>query len=169
MRTFVRDIIPAAGLSLPVTWSYAIAAVCLDDCGVDPDSLAHGVTITRSPELWVSDCALAAECGVRRYPTSYNDWHSASTGDTVAKSLNKLFKSPADIAQAVRDGMRVARKAKRDLVADDIRRVVKASRPKRSAHAGGAKHWIGHGLQHGYRHCVSLGLEVVPRRPPPGA
>ncbi len=41
MRTFVRDIIRAAGVSLPVTSSY--------------DSLAHGVTIIRSSEWWVTD------------------------------------------------------------------------------------------------------------------
>lgn len=35
--------------------------------------------------------ALAAECGVPLYATSYSDWHTVSTGDTVARSLKKLF------------------------------------------------------------------------------
>ena len=150
MRTFVRDIIPAAGVSLPVTSSYAIAAICLDDCGLAPDSLAHGVTIIRSSEWWVTDCALAAECGVRLYPTSYRilRHHAGDLDDVRAAAIACRGKSPADIAQAVRDAMRVARKAKRDLVADDIRRVVKASRPKRSAHDDRlvAVHEAGHAL-----------------------
>lgn len=35
--------------------------------------------------------ALAAECDVPLVVTSYSDWHTASSGDTVAKSLNKIF------------------------------------------------------------------------------
>jgi cell division protease FtsH len=35
--------------------------------------------------------ALAAECGVELRMTSYGEWHTASSGDTVARSLKKLF------------------------------------------------------------------------------
>ena len=35
--------------------------------------------------------ALAAECGVDLVSTTYSDWHSASSGDSVAKVLKKLF------------------------------------------------------------------------------
>ncbi len=35
--------------------------------------------------------ALAAECGVDLVSTTYSDWHSASSGDSVARSLKKLF------------------------------------------------------------------------------
>ncbi len=36
--------------------------------------------------------ALANECGVKLFATSYSEWHTASSGDTVQKSLSKLFK-----------------------------------------------------------------------------
>jgi hypothetical protein len=37
--------------------------------------------------------ALAAECGVPLVVTTYSDWHAASIGDTVVRSLSALFKA----------------------------------------------------------------------------
>jgi cell division protease FtsH len=52
-----------------------------------------GVLLTSPPGCGKSYFAgaLAAECGIPLVVTTYNDWHSASSGDTVSKTLTKLF------------------------------------------------------------------------------
>jgi hypothetical protein len=53
-----------------------------------------GVILTSPPGCGKSYFAgaLAAECGVTLIPTTYSDWHGgSSSGDTVAKSLGRLF------------------------------------------------------------------------------
>ncbi len=54
MRSFVSDILtPPKGSPIvkltAVTSARAIAAILLDDAGLDPDSLGHGVTVVDSP------------------------------------------------------------------------------------------------------------------------
>ena len=56
MRSFVSDILPLN--SHPITSARAIGAVVLDDAGLDPDSLTHGVTVIRSGNSWVADSVL---------------------------------------------------------------------------------------------------------------
>ncbi len=56
MRSFVSDILPLN--SHPITSARAIGAVALDDAGLDPDSLTHGVTVIRSGNSWVADSVL---------------------------------------------------------------------------------------------------------------
>jgi ATP-dependent Zn protease len=42
--------------------------------------------------------ALAAECGVQLVVSGYDDWHEASNGDTVSKTLKKRFKAWRELA-----------------------------------------------------------------------
>ncbi len=68
MRSFVSDIlVPPAGSPIqklsPVTSSRAIAAVLLDDAGLDPDSLGRGVTVFESPWEPVSSSVIGLVMG----------------------------------------------------------------------------------------------------------
>ena len=63
MRTFVADILcPPPGSPIPScqpTSSDAIAAVLLDDAGLSPDDLGHGVTVIECEHVAVNDAIVS--------------------------------------------------------------------------------------------------------------
>ncbi len=127
MRSFVSDILnPPDGSPIvkktTVTSSRAIAAVLLDDAGLDPDSLSHGVTVIESPWDVVSasaiglvyDALLPDDSYIDRFD-SFQDGHVAIFSGDSSKSI-----LPVGVSEALQADVPIVAVAKKDQLPGDL-------------------------------------------------
>ena len=98
----VRKLSEMTGFGDAGTWGLSLAADLRDHAAgkLSWSDVDRGILLSGPPGSGKTTfaAALALEAGVDLVPTTYSDWHGASAGDSVNKSLQKLFQTWRDKA-----------------------------------------------------------------------